>query len=340
MGGSRASSHRSPCRRGCAWQPARTRARWEFMAFATASTIPISGLGIASARSITEPAIWDHLAREGKRSIIVGVPPGYPPRRINGISVGCFLTPDTDKNVFTHPPELSEEIRQLVGHYPVDVQGFRSDNKAWLRDEIFAMSRTQFQVVRHLLETKEWDYFHFVDIGLDRIHHGFWKYHDPEHVLHEPDSPFRETVHEYYRHIDQEIGRVLELLTDDTIVLVVSDHGAQRLDGGFCVNEWLVREGLLVLKSYPAEVTPFGKLDVDWEKTKVWSEGGYYARVFFNVKGREPQGVIEPADYECFPRPDQGKIRGDNRPRRQAAGNFGLQARADLPRRSRTSRPT
>jgi predicted AlkP superfamily phosphohydrolase/phosphomutase len=259
-----------------------------------------SGLSIASARSITEPAIWDHLAREGKRSIIIGVPPGYPPRRINGISVGCFLTPDTDKNVFTHPPELSDEIRKLVGHYPVDVQGFRTDDKAWLRDEIFAMSRTQFQVVRHLLESKEWDYFQFVDIGQDRIHHGFWKYHDPKHVLHEPNSPFRDTVHDYYRHIDLEIGRVLELLTDDTIVLVVSDHGAQRLDGGFCVNEWLLREGLLVLKSYPETVTPFGKLDVDWERTKVWSEGGYYARVFFNVRGREPQGVIDPAEYESF----------------------------------------
>jgi predicted AlkP superfamily phosphohydrolase/phosphomutase len=258
------------------------------------------GLGIASSRSITAPAIWDQLAREGKRSIIVGVPPGYPPRRINGIAVSCFLTPDTDKNVFTHPPELSQEIRELVGHYPVDVQGFRSDNKAWLRDEIFAMSRTQFQVVRHLLSTKDWDYFHFVDIGLDRVHHGFWKHHDPLHVLHEPDSPFRDTVHDYYRHIDLEIGRVLELLSDDTIVLVVSDHGAQRLDGGFCVNEWLVREGLLVLKSYPKEVTPFSKLDVDWERTKVWSEGGYYARVFFNVKGREPQGAVEAAEYELF----------------------------------------
>jgi predicted AlkP superfamily phosphohydrolase/phosphomutase len=47
-------------------------------------------------------------------------------------------------------------------------------------------------------------------------------------------------------------------------------------------------------------VTPFAKLDVDWEKTRVWSEGGYYARVFMNVKGREPQGVIAPADYESF----------------------------------------
>jgi predicted AlkP superfamily phosphohydrolase/phosphomutase len=32
----------------------------------------------------------------------------------------------------------------------------------------------------------------------------------------------------------------------------------------------------------------------------VWSEGGYYARVFFNVKGREPNGVIAPEDYEKF----------------------------------------
>ncbi len=258
------------------------------------------GLSIATSRSITEPAIWDQLAREGKRSIIIGLPPGYPPRRINGLSVSCFLTPDTEKNVFTHPAELSQEIRQLVGHYPVDVQGFRTDDKVWLRDQIFAMSRIQFQVVRHLMQTKDWDYFHFVDIGLDRIHHGFWKYHDQEHVLHEPDSPFRTTVHDYYRHLDEEIGRVLDLVNDETIVLLVSDHGAQRLDGGFCVNEWLVREGLLVLKSYPKEVTPFAKLEVDWEQTKVWSEGGYYARVFLNVKGREPQGAIEPSEYEPF----------------------------------------
>ena len=47
-------------------------------------------------------------------------------------------------------------------------------------------------------------------------------------------------------------------------------------------------------------MTPFAKLSVDWEKTKVWSEGGYYARVFFNVKGREPRGMIDPADYEKF----------------------------------------
>ena len=84
------------------------------------------------------------------------------------------------------------------------------------------------------------------------------------------------------------------------MVLVVSDHGAQRLDGGFAVNEWLIREGLLVLNEYPREVTAFDKLSVDWSRTKVWSEGGYYARVFFNVQGREPQGLIPASDYEGF----------------------------------------
>jgi predicted AlkP superfamily phosphohydrolase/phosphomutase len=256
------------------------------------------GLGIVDARAITAPAIWDQVAREGGKSILVGVPPGFPPRKVNGISVGCFLTPDVSKGNYTHPPEVAATIERLVGDYPVDVRDFRTDDKARIRDEIFEMSRKQFTVVRHFLENEPWDYFHFVEIGLDRIHHGFWRYHDPEHVLHEPNSPFADVVRDYYLHLDEQIASVLELLTEDTVVLVVSDHGARRLDGGFCVNEWLVREGLLALRSYPEQVTPFAKLDVDWGKTTAWSEGGYYARVFLNVKGREPEGTIETADYE------------------------------------------
>jgi predicted AlkP superfamily phosphohydrolase/phosphomutase len=255
-------------------------------------------LGIVDSRSITELAVWDQVAREGGKSVVVGVPPGYPPRKVNGVSVGCFLTPETDERVFTHPAAASDDIRRLVGHYPVDVKGFRTDNKAWLRDEIYAMSRAHFKVVRHFLREAEWDYFQFVEIGLDRMHHGFWKHHDPRHVLHEPDSPYREVIRDYYRYLDRELESLLELLTEETIVLVVSDHGALPLDGGFCVNEWLVREGFLVLNHYPDEATAFDRLDVAWGKTRAWSEGGYYARVFLNVQGREPDGVIEPNDYE------------------------------------------
>jgi len=259
-----------------------------------------SGLGIVNSRSIQEMAIWDQIAREGGRSVIIGVPPSYPPRKVNGICVGCFITPDTTKNIYTQPANIQEEIAKLVGEYPVDVKGFRTDRKDWLKDEIYAMSRKHFAVVRHFLQNAEWDYFHFVEIGLDRVHHGFWEYHDPQHVLHQPGNPYQDVVRDYYLYLDEEIGKVLALLDEDTAVLVVSDHGAQRLDGGFAVNEWLVREGLLALNVYPKDPTPFEKLSVNWSKTKVWSEGGYYARVFFNVKGREPDGVIDPGDYEKF----------------------------------------
>jgi len=259
-----------------------------------------SEMGIVNSRSIRQLAVWDQVAREGGKVNIIGVPPSFPPRKVNGICIGCFLTPDTTTAAYTHPANISDEIRSLVGEYPVDVTGFRTDKKAWLRDEIFSMSRKHFEVVRHYLKHSEWDYFQFVEIGLDRIHHGFWKYHDPQHILHEPNSPFHSVVCDYYRYLDTELERILDLLPNDTAILVVSDHGAQRLDGGFCVNEWLVREGFLALNSYPESPVPFHKLDVDWENTRVWGEGGYYARIFFNVRGREPHGTVEPGDYEAF----------------------------------------
>jgi predicted AlkP superfamily phosphohydrolase/phosphomutase len=258
------------------------------------------GYGIVNSKSIQELAIWDQVAREGKRSVVIGVPPGYPPRKVNGISVGCFLTPDPRTDVYTHPASVKEEIAKLVGDYPVDVKGFRTPRKDWLRDEIYTMTRKHFEVIRHYMRATDWQYFQFVEIGLDRVHHGFWEFHDPQHVSYQAGNPYQELIRDYYVYLDQEMGRLLELLDEETTVLVVSDHGAQRLDGGFCVNEWLVKEGLLVLNEYPKEVTPFAKLNVNWDKTRVWSEGGYYARVFFNVKGREPGGAIERADYEKF----------------------------------------
>jgi len=100
-------------------------------------------LSFANATSIKALAMWDQLAREGKKSIIVGVPPNYPPRRVNGISIGCFLTPDTVKNDFTYPSNLKCKLTELVGEYPVDVKNFRTDRKDWLKDEIFRMHEKQ-----------------------------------------------------------------------------------------------------------------------------------------------------------------------------------------------------
>jgi predicted AlkP superfamily phosphohydrolase/phosphomutase len=256
------------------------------------------GLSMVNSRSIQETAVWDHMAREGKRAILLGVPPSYPPRQVHGVCVGCYLTPATSRDVYTYPAAVQHQISALVGEYPMDVKGFRTDRKDWLKNEVYAMSRKHFEVVRHFLQQFDWDYFQFVEIGLDRLQHGFWQFHDPQHGGYTPGNPYHDVIRDYYAYLDEQVGSILELLDDETVVLVASDHGAQRLDGDFCVNEWLVQEGLLVLNERPREVTPFGQLDVNWGKTKVWSEGGSCARVFFNVKGREPNGTIDKADYE------------------------------------------
>jgi predicted AlkP superfamily phosphohydrolase/phosphomutase len=253
---------------------------------------------MVESRTVGDLTIWDQVAREGKRSILVGVPPGYPARKVNGVAVGCFLTPDPSRNVYTHPPEFRETISRLVGDYAVDVTGFRSGDGRKLLADVDSMTRKQFTVLRHLIEAGDWDYAHFVAIGLDRLQHGFWSHHDHLHVRHQADSPFKDAIRDHYRLLDEEVGRLLDLIDDETAVLVVSDHGARRLEGGFCINQWLVDQGLLALDRYPERVTPFGKLGVDWGRTAAWSEGGYYARVYLNVKGREPNGTVAPADYQ------------------------------------------
>jgi predicted AlkP superfamily phosphohydrolase/phosphomutase len=103
---------------------------------------------------------------------------------------------------------------------------------------------------------------------------------------------------DYYRALDEKIGRLLRFADDDTAVLVVSDHGAKRIDGGICVNEWLRREGYLALAEEPAEPAPLRPEMVDWAKTAAWGEGGYYCRLNLNVTGREPQGIVASDEYD------------------------------------------
>jgi len=48
---------------------------------------------------------------------------------------------------------------------------------------------------------------------------------------------------------------------------------------------------------------------VEWDKTIAWGWGGYYARIFLNVKGREPKGVFEASEYEEVREEISGLIR-------------------------------
>jgi predicted AlkP superfamily phosphohydrolase/phosphomutase len=254
-------------------------------------------LFIANGAAIREPRLWDILTRHGMRSIVVGVPGTYPPRPLNGVLVSCFLTPSTDVQ-YTYPPMLRTEVSRTVGEYLFDCPNFRTNDKSNLLKQIYEMTDRRFALSEHLLQTKPWEFFAMVEMGTDRIHHGFWKYMDSEHRKHEPGNEFEDAIRAYYRHVDGLIARLLEYATEDTVVLVVSDHGAKRLDGGIRINEWLRREGYLATQHEPDGVCKLDDLGVDWSRTKAWGEGGYYSRIFLNVAGREPQGTVAPDDYE------------------------------------------
>ncbi len=268
-----------------------------------------AGLTFATATSIREPRLWDILSKAGKHVVVLGVPQTYPTSSVNGVMVSCFLTPDPATSQYTYPPELRDEIDALLGknQYMVDVSDYRTDNKANVLREIYEMTDRRFKLARHFLQNKPWDFFMLVEMGVDRIHHAFWKYFDPQHRKYEPNSPFANAIRDYYIHVDRLIGELVAAISpadrERTAILVVSDHGGKRIDGGIAVNEWLIREDFLTVNEYPEQPKALGKLiaenKVNWDATKAWSEGGYYARVFLNVKGREPQGAIEPKDYEA-----------------------------------------
>jgi len=262
-------------------------------------------LSVANSASIKEETVWDILGRDGKNSIVIGVPPTYPVKPLRGSLISCFLTPGSQSQ-FTYPHDLRPEVQRLVGDYMVDVKGFRTDKKKWLLSQIYEMTTKRFTVAKHLLKTRPWDFFMMVEMGTDRIHHGFWQFMDARHILYAgEENPFRNAIYEYYKYLDSLVGELLEFADANTRVMIVSDHGAKRMDGAIAINEWLLQKGYLALKQYPSAPTRFEELEVDWPRTQAWGEGGYYGRISLNIEGREPEGSVPKHAYDTL----RGKLK-------------------------------
>lgn len=251
----------------------------------------------ATSKSVKVDAAWDVMGRLGKKVIVVGVPPGYPPKPVNGALISCFLTPGTESN-FTYPAELKQEILEKIGEYFFDVTKFRTDDKDELIKEIYQLTNNRFKTFEYLIQHKTWDFAMVVEMGPDRLHHGMWKYMDPAHPKYEPGNKYEHVIRDYYIYLDNKIGHLVDSIDDDTAVIVVSDHGAKTMKGGICFNDWLIKEGFLSLNQTLTEPTAFKNELIDWRKTKAWGSGGYYGRLFMNVAGREPEGIIPQEDYE------------------------------------------
>ncbi len=256
------------------------------------------GKWIATSAAVRVPRVWDILSDAGKRCCVFNVPQTFPVRPVNGIMISSFLTPSMDSE-YTYPAGVAEELDSVTGGYEIDCDSFRTENKSKLLEQIHRITDKRFLAAKHLLKKERWDLFAMVYMGPDRIQHGFWKYHDPAHHKYEAGNPFEDTIKDYYQKLDEQLGTLIGLAGEDAAVMVVSDHGAKRMEGSFNINDWLIQQGYLTLREPVSELTRFSEDLVDWSRTRAWGWGGYYSRIFMNVAGREPQGIIPPDRYEA-----------------------------------------
>ena len=267
--------------------------------FRNRSDYSYDNMRIAMGDAIPEKRVWDIIGEAGLENVVIGVPQTYPVRPVRGNLISGFLTPNT-KSEFTYPAGLKREVLSVVPDYAFDVKDFRKEDKEKILRQIYDMTSGHFKLTDYMMRQKPWNFFMVMEIGIDRMHHAFWNFHDSEHSQYVRGDPFENAIRDYYIYTDKKIGEWLSRVDENTAVLVVSDHGAKRMDGGICINEWLWRNGYLVFKKDPVvgQITRFEEMEVDWSRTQAWGSGGYFGRLFLNVKDREPEGMTLQSEYE------------------------------------------
>lgn len=145
-----------------------------------------------------------------------------------------------------------------------------------------------------LIAAGGWDlvmaHWHLLDWG----HHLWWAGWDASHPGHAEARNLRHDVFmdAAYEITDGMFGALLDLVPEGCACAVVGDHGAGAYHTSFLANRLLHNAGLLRVKTGGD-----GKPSVDWSATKAYSTG---VHVYFNIDGRDPEGVVNPADSEAL----------------------------------------
>jgi hypothetical protein len=125
----------------------------------------------------------------------------------------------------------------------------------------------------------------------DRIQHLFWRYLDDRHPANKDKDTvqYRKAIEKLYGEMDALVGRVLEKLRNEDVLIIMSDHGFTSFRRGVNLNSWLYLNGYLYLKDGESGGEWFK--GVDWSKTKAFALG--LGGLYLNMKGRESQGIVE-----------------------------------------------
>ena len=157
----------------------------------------------------------------------------------------------------------------------------------------------------------------------DRIQHMFWRYLDADHPAARdvPQDKRPQVIPELYQKMDKLIGRVMEKIDDDTLLLVISDHGFKSFARCMNLNAWLHQNGYLALKGVKTESGDWFE-DVDWSRTRAYTMG--LNGLYLNLKGREKQGIVDPAEAGALKKEIQEKLNGLKDPDSGTVGITGV----------------
>ena len=194
--------------------------------------------------------IWKILSENGKKVGIINMPMTYPPEEVNGFIIpGMQYGLDTNSG-FSYPKELMHELNKAIGGYKVlygDMVSLYADIFDNLLKEWREIVKLREKAILYLMERYEWDFFMAVFYSIDVMQHHFWKFYDKSHPLYK-HSEYSEIIPEFYKCVDSSVGEILRRLDEDTVVMVVSDHGAGPEHKAFYINKWLAKEGFLTFK--------------------------------------------------------------------------------------------
>lgn len=184
------------------------------------------------------------------------------------------------------PAEYGKELLDALG--PFYTLGMAEDTKAVteekLSEDAFYQQVKQIERERERMFWYEFERFEegvlaiVFDAG-DRLKHIFWNG--------SVDDELPKEIEEYYVQKDEMLGKVLDSLDSDTKLIVLSDHGFSQFDRQVNLNNWLVHEGYMVVKSH--EETELFK-QVEWTETSAYSVG--FTSIFLNLEGREGKGIV------------------------------------------------
>jgi predicted AlkP superfamily phosphohydrolase/phosphomutase len=222
---------------------------------------------------------WETL--EDKRSIIINVPATYPVREMNGVHISGFVSVDINKSVY--PPALIPKLKQFDYRLDVDSEKAHESIDLFLED-LEETLQARIRTYRCLWENYDWDIFMLVFTGTDRLMHFLWDaYEDENHKYH---GDFLK----HFQKIDEVISEIRNRMSEEDVLIMLSDHGFEKLESDVYINYLLRKEGFLKFKN--TELT-YENID---STTKAFALDP--ARIYINLKGKYPQGCVEEHDRE------------------------------------------